>query len=418
MASVIHGGGRPPDTGPALTFQPTKALTFNVLTTDDASSINVIDAIAAVVGLPQVYMVRHFGGARFQGIVYTSAAMEKLFSHGDLSICGQKATVESLSPRVTRVACMHLPGYVPDDYLVRALTPHGKVVKLERPTTIDRPTVCNGLRVAWVEMLPDKPVPNFLRIQEHRVTCDYPGLVRVCSRCKQPGHLRNACEVPYCPRCSKHGHSADDCATRCRRCGGEHATSDCIRKKTFAKALVPEPQHPDTSVQTTSVNLQSPAPQPGTLAPEQLSTTPTQTSGPAQAPTPLETPTADLIAETSETSETAETDTTGQSETQDQSSPDGWPEGFSGEASDCSTPPLMVDETIADKVDTSETETSDMETQDPDRQGGTQLRGSSPSTSETERAAEQFRKIHRRDSQRTRAQKKSAVKLVRLAKKS
>ncbi|CAN7937973.1 unnamed protein product, partial [Ixodes hexagonus] len=114
--------------------------------------------------------------------------MSQLQAHGDLSICGQKAALESLTPRVTRVACMSLPGYVPDDYLVRALAPYGKLVKIERTKHIDRPTVRTGIRIAWMEMRPDKPVPNSIRILEHRVTCDYPGITRVCSRCKEPGH--------------------------------------------------------------------------------------------------------------------------------------------------------------------------------------------------------------------------------------
>ncbi|EEC08431.1 hypothetical protein IscW_ISCW005679 [Ixodes scapularis] len=115
--------------------------------------------------------------------------MTQLQAHGDLSICDRKAALESLTPRVTRVACMSIPGYVPDEYFARALAPYGKLVKIERSTHIDRPTVCKGLRTGEREMRPDKPVPNFIRILEHRVTSDYPNVIPICSRCKQQGHL-------------------------------------------------------------------------------------------------------------------------------------------------------------------------------------------------------------------------------------
>ena len=74
--------------------------------------------------------------------------METLLAHGDLSICGKKAAIESLTPRVTCVACLYPPSYVPNEYIVRPLAQHGKVVKLERPTTTDHPSVCNGIRIA------------------------------------------------------------------------------------------------------------------------------------------------------------------------------------------------------------------------------------------------------------------------------
>ncbi|CAN8003044.1 unnamed protein product, partial [Ixodes hexagonus] len=68
--------------------------------------------------------------------------------------------------------------YVPTRLRARRLprtgsSPYGKLVKIERTKHIDRPTVCTGIRIAWMEMRPDKPVANFIRILEHHVTCDY-----------------------------------------------------------------------------------------------------------------------------------------------------------------------------------------------------------------------------------------------------
>ncbi|KAH9366577.1 hypothetical protein HPB48_022675 [Haemaphysalis longicornis] len=195
MPPADNAGGQPPGRPPPgakmpSSFQPTKDLVFNVTVPADASTVSVIDAVADVVGLPNVYMVQHLGGARFQCTLYTSAAMEQLLRHGGLSVCGKEVAIEVLAPRLTRVVCLSLPGYVVDEHLIRALAPYGKVVSIERPTTVDRPSVRSGHRVVHIEMKPEKPVPNFIRVLEHRVICDYPGILRVCSRCKKAGHYR------------------------------------------------------------------------------------------------------------------------------------------------------------------------------------------------------------------------------------
>lgn len=242
MPPAANAGGQPPGRPPggvktSSQFQPTKDLVFNVTVPADASTVSVIDAVADVVGLPNVYMVQHLGGAKFQCTVYTSAAMQQLLRHGGLSICGKTVAIEALAPRLTRVACLSLPGYVTDEHLLRALAPYGKVVGIERPTTVDRPTVKNGHRVVQIEMKPEKPVPNFIRVLEHRVICDYPGVLRVCSRCKKAGHYRKDCKEDFCGRCSTFGHTTGSCTAKCRRCRGDHATADCVKPRSFAEVL-------------------------------------------------------------------------------------------------------------------------------------------------------------------------------------
>ncbi|KAH9384639.1 hypothetical protein HPB48_026649 [Haemaphysalis longicornis] len=111
--------------------------------------------------------------------------MEQLLRHGGLSICGKTVAVEALAPRLTHVACLSRPGYVADEHLLGAMAPYGKVVAVVGPATVDRPTVRNCHRIVQIEMKPEKPVPNFTRVLEHRVICDYPGVLRVCSRCKK-----------------------------------------------------------------------------------------------------------------------------------------------------------------------------------------------------------------------------------------
>lgn len=93
----------------AATLQPTKALAFNVVAPNQASSVHVIDAVAGVVGLPLVYMVHYLGGLPGHR-TYTRAAKTHHQARGDLTICDQKAALELLALQVTRFACMSLPG--------------------------------------------------------------------------------------------------------------------------------------------------------------------------------------------------------------------------------------------------------------------------------------------------------------------
>ncbi|KAM7314245.1 uncharacterized protein ISCGN_004030 [Ixodes scapularis] len=187
MTHVTSGSGRPPDGGTPSNFQPTKMLTFNVTAPVQASTVDVTDAVADVVGLNQVYMVQHLGGNRFQVILYNSVALEQLNAHGDLSICGQQVATEPLMPRVTRVACLHLPGF---------------------------------------------------------------------------------------------GHAADTCTARCRRCAGSHATTDCVRKKSFAEAVDARSQRPDQHVQATP---SAEMPEVGPKQPDQPEARPNQPDQQAQA---------------------------------------------------------------------------------------------------------------------------------------
>ncbi|KAG0444839.1 hypothetical protein HPB47_013326 [Ixodes persulcatus] len=78
-------------------LQSTKVLTFNIVAPDQASSVDVMDAVAGVVGLPLVYIVHYLEGNVFQGIVRTPTAMTQLQARGDLSICGQNTALGSLA---------------------------------------------------------------------------------------------------------------------------------------------------------------------------------------------------------------------------------------------------------------------------------------------------------------------------------
>lgn len=117
------------------------------------------------------FSVQHLGSTLFQGILYTKVALEKLLRQGDIVISGVRVPLEPLVSRFIRVACMFLPDFIPDEYLLRALAPYGTVKSLHNAFSKDRSCVRNGHRIVQMEMNVKKPVPNFLRVMGYRVTC-------------------------------------------------------------------------------------------------------------------------------------------------------------------------------------------------------------------------------------------------------
>ncbi|KAG0416269.1 hypothetical protein HPB47_006561 [Ixodes persulcatus] len=85
-----------------------------------------------------------------------------------------------------------------------------------------------------MEMKESASVPNFLRVSGHRATFVYRGLKRVCRRCQREGHLKAACNVPYCARCAAFGHDTVGCAASCGRCGAARTTVDCTQRRSYS----------------------------------------------------------------------------------------------------------------------------------------------------------------------------------------
>ncbi|KAH7973279.1 hypothetical protein HPB52_023344 [Rhipicephalus sanguineus] len=146
-----------------------------------------------------------------------------------------------------------MPAYVPHEVLVAALQPYGKPKSVTFATIASRHNKLNGVRTVKMEMC--RPVPNFLTIQGNRVMFEYRGMRRVCARCGGDGHMANACTAQYCKRCGVFGHETESCSEGCKRCGGNHGTKECFRKKSYASAA----RGPaDTEKGTTSWQTQTP----------------------------------------------------------------------------------------------------------------------------------------------------------------
>ncbi|KAG0421032.1 hypothetical protein HPB47_003064 [Ixodes persulcatus] len=94
-----------------------------------------------------------------------------------------------------------------------------------------------GTRYLRIEFKESDPVPNFLRIGGHQATFDNPGNKRVCRRCRLEGHIGVNCTTEHCDRCAVFGHATDGCTSDCRRCGGSHATVDCVARRSYSSMV-------------------------------------------------------------------------------------------------------------------------------------------------------------------------------------
>ncbi|KAG0428527.1 hypothetical protein HPB47_024507 [Ixodes persulcatus] len=221
-----------------------------------------------------------------------------------LTIGGTSVPIVPVGPQVTFITCLYLPIYVRNEALAAALSLYGKVLDIRFGVYQDHPNLRTGTRYIRMEMKESTPVPNFLRVSGHRATFDYRGLKRVCRRCQQEGHLKAACNVPYCTRCAAFGHDTVGCAAGCGRCGAAHATVDCTQRRSYSAvagcgqgdfpALTPASQTPKSQDRP-----------PTTPPPPPAATVATQGSGDTSAPAEPPVTTPSEITPTSQQSQLA-----------------------------------------------------------------------------------------------------------------
>ncbi|KAG0410179.1 hypothetical protein HPB47_012694 [Ixodes persulcatus] len=219
---------------PVSPSQPSKACTFDVSCPPGASVDSIFDAAAAIVGTAELFSVQHLGGSNFQLSVTSSSAMSRIVNAGALTIGGTSVPIVPVGPQVTSITWLYLPIYVRNEALAAALSLYAKVLDIRFGVYRDHPNLRTGTRYIRMEMKESTPVPNFLRVSGHRATFDYRGPKRVCRRCQQEGHLKAACNVPYCARCTAFGHDTVGCAAGCGRCEAAHATVGCTQRRSYS----------------------------------------------------------------------------------------------------------------------------------------------------------------------------------------
>lgn len=111
------------------------------------------------------------------------------FRHSDGHI--GDVTIEHAGLCTIRV--FELPFEVPEEEVISALRPYGKVIShvLEKWAQFTTYTVFNGVRQIRIEL--NKHVPSYLTIGGCRAIIIYDGQPRTCSGCGQEGHVRSMC---------------------------------------------------------------------------------------------------------------------------------------------------------------------------------------------------------------------------------
>ncbi|KAH7934886.1 hypothetical protein HPB52_001828 [Rhipicephalus sanguineus] len=231
-----------------MASQPSKkALAFDVVVPERASPEDAVDATSSIVGI-EVYCAQLFGGRNYQVTANSEAALAQIVDASHLDIRGELFAIVPLGPQVTQVTVLFLPCRIPSEALTQALSPYGKVLHITRGLMGSRPTVTTGTWYVRMEMKSSSPVPNYLRVAGHRVTCDYKGIQRVCRRCVESGHFRMNCTAPFSGRCGTYGHDGKGCSLLCRRCADPHDTVACTIRRSYSEAASKDfpPLQPET----------------------------------------------------------------------------------------------------------------------------------------------------------------------------
>ncbi|KAH6922581.1 hypothetical protein HPB50_016733 [Hyalomma asiaticum] len=163
---------------PVASWTPSKALVFDIVVPTGTSPEAVLDTMASIVGLSEVYCVKHHEAQNFQVTVKSMGAMALIVDAGYLVTGGERVQAVPVGPQVTDIACLFLPSFVSNEALNQALSPCWKVLTLTSGLMSARRVVLTGTRFIRMEMNAAIPVPTYLRIPGHRSTFYYRGLQR------------------------------------------------------------------------------------------------------------------------------------------------------------------------------------------------------------------------------------------------
>ncbi|KAH7953696.1 hypothetical protein HPB49_011437 [Dermacentor silvarum] len=149
---------------PTVPWTLSKTQAFHIVVPTGNSPETIVDATASIVDLSEVYCVEHLRSLSFQVTVKSIASMTLIVNAASLVIGGDRCLVVPVGPQVTNVICLFLPPFVPNEFLVQALSPYGKVLAVNASFMSGRRGVLTGTRFVRMEMSTTTPVPNYLRI--------------------------------------------------------------------------------------------------------------------------------------------------------------------------------------------------------------------------------------------------------------
>ncbi|KAH7978299.1 hypothetical protein HPB49_005137 [Dermacentor silvarum] len=137
---------------PTVSWTSSKAQVFAVVVPTRNGLETVVDATTSIVSLSEVYCVPHMECLNFQVTVKSITSMSLIVHAGCLVICGERCPAVPVGPQVTNVTCLFLPSFVPNEVLVRALAPYGKVLSVYAGLMSGRRGVLTGTRFVRMEM--------------------------------------------------------------------------------------------------------------------------------------------------------------------------------------------------------------------------------------------------------------------------
>ncbi|KAH8008661.1 hypothetical protein HPB51_000526 [Rhipicephalus microplus] len=202
--------------------------------------------------------VQDFGGSNFEVTFRNKAAVDRfLADSATIKVKNADIRFEYRGLRTVTVHVLEYPADASDRVLSRALEVYGKVLGIS-DDNLTGLRIESGNRRARMELR--SPVPNITDVDGHVVRCEYDGCVRLCRKCRLPGHERKTCSTPWCARCQQWGHPT--CDAPCKRCGEDHPPHLCKQRlysEATTRTSVPQVAPP------TAVSAQGPgAPAPVT----------------------------------------------------------------------------------------------------------------------------------------------------------
>lgn len=170
--------------------------------------------------------VQDFGGSNFEVTFRNKAAVDRfLADSATIKVKNADIRFEYRGLRTVTVRVLEYPADASDKVLSRALEVYGKVLGIS-DDNLTGLRIESGNRRARMELR--TPVPNITDVDGHVVRCEYDGCVRLCRKCRLPGHERKTCSTPWCARCQQWGHPT--CDAPCKRCGGDHPPHLCKQR--------------------------------------------------------------------------------------------------------------------------------------------------------------------------------------------
>lgn len=178
--------------------------------------------------------VQDYGLGKFEVTFANDEANRRFLDDPVLAIRDARIRFQYRGVRVKVVRIIGFPADADKRIIVQLLERFGKVLEVAREESPYLPGVSTGVLMIKMEM--HKSVPNLLEVRDVIVQFEYEGVARVCRRCYKTGHHAAKCTVPQCVRCGAFGH--DQCAVKCKHCGGDHGPSQC-KARTNSSAAPP-----------------------------------------------------------------------------------------------------------------------------------------------------------------------------------